>query len=146
MFTRWYSRLIPIAPALLIPGVALAEDQAKPGLGSIFSVLDFVGRRTCGDACVNFASQLQNDPFATIAGQIIGIVLGFLGLLLLGLLIYGGFVWMTARGEEEKVEQAKQIITRAVVGIVIIMVSYAVSFFILWSLAQVTTQPLPPVD
>ena len=144
MLTRWHYRIIPIASALLLPSIASAEEG--PGLGSIFHVLDYIGRKTCGDACVNFAENLQNDPASIIVGQAISIVLSFLGIILLGLLIYGGFVWMTARGEEEEVEQAKQIITRAIVGMVIIMVAYAVSFFILWSLARVTTQQLPVVD
>lgn len=144
MFPRWLYRITPLVSALLLPTVARAEDG--PGLGAIFEVLNYVGRRTCGDACVIFATNLQNDPASIIVGQAISIVLGFLGVILLGLLIYGGFVWMTARGEEEQVQKAQQIITRAIVGIVIIMAAYAVSFFILWSLAKVTTQQLPVVD
>lgn len=144
MFTHRYYRFASITTALFLPAVARAAEG--PGLGSVFEVLKIVGQRTCGGPCVSFAENLQNDPASIIVGQVISIVLSFLGIILLGLLIYGGFIWMTARGEEEKVEKAKQIITQAIVGIVIIMAAYAVSFFILWSLAHVTTQQLPVVE
>jgi len=69
------------------------------------------------------------DPRVTIF-RIINIALGILGLVLTILIIYGGFIWMTAAGSEEKVSKAKKILANSTVGIIIIITSYAISTFI----------------
>ena len=71
---------------------------------------------------------------ASIPGRvqtIISTVLGFVSLGFFGLTLYGGFIWLTARGKEEKVTQAKEIMEAAVIGLVVIGMSYAISRFIL---------------
>ncbi len=74
-----------------------------------------------------------------IVGRIINIVLGFLGIVLLFYFLYGGFKWMTSGGDEEGVKEAKTMIRNAVIGLVIVMASYALSNFVLTQLARVTT-------
>jgi hypothetical protein len=74
-----------------------------------------------------------------IVGRIINVVLGFLGIVLLFYFLYGGFKWMTAGGEEEGVKEAKTMLRNAVIGLVIIMASYALSNFVLTQLARVTS-------
>lgn len=73
----------------------------------------------------------------TIAG-IINIFLGFLGILATLLILYGGYLWMTSRGNSEKVEKAKLLIASAVIGLVIILSAYAISRFILSRLYDTT--------
>lgn len=69
------------------------------------------------------------DLFAII-GNIINIVFGFLGILLLCYLIYAGYLWMTAPGPEQ-VEKAKGYIKNAIIGLVIMVSAFAVSRFIM---------------
>lgn len=66
----------------------------------------------------------------TIIGNIINIVFGFLGVLLLCYFLYAGFLWMTAPGPEQ-VDKAKGFIKNAIIGLVIMVSSFAVSRFIL---------------
>jgi RsiW-degrading membrane proteinase PrsW (M82 family) len=47
------------------------------------------------------------------------------------LIIYGGILWMTAAGNEEKVKKAKELITEALIGLVIVLAAYAISYFVL---------------
>ncbi len=68
--------------------------------------------------------------------RIINIALGFLGILVVLLMLYGGFTWMTAGGDEKKIETAKKIITNAVIGLIIIILSFAISSFILRRLQE----------
>lgn len=63
----------------------------------------------------------------------IQILLSFLGVIFLILTIYGGFLWMTARGNEKQVEDAKKIIINSTVGVVIVMMAYAITWFVLFS-------------
>ncbi len=67
---------------------------------------------------------------------VIKMLLSFLGVLFLVLMIYGGFLWMTARGNEEQVTKAKNLITAAIIGLIIVLASYAISIFVMKSLAS----------
>lgn len=73
---------------------------------------------------------LGKTPPLTIASQIINAVLGFLGLIFLVLMIYAGFIWMNARGNEEDVTKAKKILTSAIIGLVIVLASFGIAQFV----------------
>ncbi|MDO8435094.1 MAG: Ig-like domain-containing protein, partial [bacterium] len=75
----------------------------------------------------------SGDP-RIIAAKIIQLFLGFVAIVVLGLILYGGYAWMTSQGDEEKVEEAKKILTNAVIGLVIIIASVAITQFIIRSL------------
>jgi len=62
---------------------------------------------------------------------VISVFLGVIGVLLLVYLLYAGYNWMTAQGEEEKVTKAKDTIKRAIVGMIIIIAAYAISTFVM---------------
>ncbi len=78
------------------------------------------------------------DLKATVI-KIINLVLGLLALIAVIMVIYGGFIWLTAAGNEENVEKAKRIISAAVIGIVIILLAWAVVIFVARTTANVTT-------
>jgi TRAP-type C4-dicarboxylate transport system permease small subunit len=75
-----------------------------------------------------------------IIGSIVNVVLGFLGIVFLVLLLYAGFMWMTAQGDDKKVDKARAMISQSVIGLVIIVAAYAISTFVLGSLVNVTGQ------
>ena len=62
--------------------------------------------------------------------------LGFVGLLLIIYIIYGGFLYMTSQGNEEKTGTAKKVLTNAAVGTFIILTSYAIVVFVNRSLQK----------
>ena len=65
---------------------------------------------------------------------VVNAFLAIIGVLLLIYLLYAGYHWMTARGEEEKVEKAKDTITRAIIGLIIVVGAYAIWAFIFYQL------------
>lgn len=72
-----------------------------------------------------------------------GIIKGFivlLGILFLGLALYAGYLWMTARGKEEQVTRAKSILEEATIGLIIMLAAYAITNFILSKLVSATLQ------
>ena len=73
--------------------------------------------------------------------QIVRLLLGFLGIIAILLMLYGGFVWFTSAGNEEKVGQAKKIISAAIIGLVIIFISYAIAQFVITQLLVATGAP-----
>lgn len=81
---------------------------------------------------VGTAAQIQTSSnLPTIIGNIINVLLGFLGILLLIYFLYAGFLWMTSDGKGTGVERAKGMMKNAVVGLVIIVLAYALSNFVL---------------
>ena len=81
------------------------------------------------------AANLPKADLQSFIGQIIQGLLGIVGLLFFVLAVYGGFIWMKARGNEKEVERAKEIITNAIIGIIIVAAAYAITAFILKALA-----------
>ena len=69
-------------------------------------------------------------------GTIIQIALSFLGVIFFLLMIYGGFLWMTAKGKEQQLEKAKNLITAAIIGLIIVVAAYAISYFVIKALSE----------
>ncbi len=93
------------------------------GLGSQFDTTDKF-RQGAGLA------EAQAAP-GQIVGSIIYPFLGLLGAVFVVLMIYAGFLYMTAQGNEDQVEKAKTIIKNAVIGVVIISLAYAITNFVI---------------
>ncbi|MBI4098610.1 MAG: hypothetical protein HY437_01085 [Candidatus Magasanikbacteria bacterium] len=82
-------------------------------------------------ATAEVAGLNTNSNLPQMVGKMVGAGLSLLGLVFLGLMLFGGFRWMTARGEEKLVTQAKDTITNAIIGIAIVVSAYAITDFVL---------------
>ena len=58
--------------------------------------------------------------------NIVNFFLGFLGLLAVIMIIYGGMLYVSAAGKQESIDKGKKIIMYAVIGIVVILLSFAI--------------------
>ena len=130
MFRHRLFAVIAGATILFAPMVARADQPWNEGLNTAARGTGLTN--VCGTsepaACV-----------ATIVGRAIQVLLGLLGIVLFVLLMYAGFLWMTAGGDAKKVTEARAMIVNAVAGLAVIAVSYAVASFILGQLAFVAT-------
>lgn len=84
-----------------------------------------------GGKTVELQNPLGDKNINELIGQIIQGVLGIVGSLALAMFIYGGFVWMTAAGNDQRVAKGKSILTWATIGLVVIFTSYAAVRFLL---------------
>ena len=80
----------------------------------------------------------QGDINETI-GAIIRAALGFLGVVAVVIILFGGFKWMTAGGNEEKVGEARKLIIAGIIGLAIILSAYAIASFVISQLVGATT-------
>jgi len=89
---------------------------------------------------IEFAAEtgLSNQDIRVTIARIIRIILGFLGIIAIGLVMYAGWLWMTSGGNEEKIAQAKLILRNGIIGLVIILSSFAIVSFILSRLIGAT--------
>ncbi len=78
-------------------------------------------------------------PLTETVGRLISVFLGLLGVIFLVLVIYAGFIWMTAQGDPKAVDKARNILISAVVGLVILLASYAISSFVITQLTVATS-------
>ena len=91
-----------------------------------------------------------NQPLVELVFNVIRYLLGFLGVVAVVILIYGGFLWMTARGNEEQVKKAKKTIINGLIGLIIIMLSFIIVQFVIGPLigagrdGRITQPPTPP--
>lgn len=120
--TRKITIFVAVLFALIIPLVSITQAIEFDPQGNI--------QKTTG----------LSNPEGGLKGTVVRIIqwaLGFLGLAAAIFIIYGGFIWMTAAGNEEKVTQAKKILTSAVTGLVIVMLAWALVTFVVKSVINV---------
>lgn len=72
----------------------------------------------------------DENSFAEYIGLIINVALGLLGVVFLGLMLWAGYMWMTAGGNEEKVSSAGHTIKVAIIGLLIVIGSFAIWRFV----------------
>ena len=61
---------------------------------------------------------------------VIKIFLGTLGIILLVIIIAAGFSWFTAGGDTAKVKKAKDNMTNAIIGLLIVLSAYSITYFV----------------
>lgn len=77
------------------------------------------------------ASGLGDADLSTMIGTLVKAILSLLGVVAILIVLYGGFKWMTAAGDETKVDGAKKLIISGIIGIVIVVAAYAIASFVL---------------
>jgi len=77
------------------------------------------------------ASGVSGASLPTIIGRIVRIVISFLGLIAAVIIIVGGFQWMTSGGNEDKIAKAKKLMINGVIGMVLVVLAYAIATFIM---------------
>lgn len=102
-------------PMIALPAAAQTQDNLF-GLNEVSNGLN--------------NSLAESDPREVI-GRIINVALGFLGVIAVGIILIGGFKWMTAGGNEDKTSEAKKLLGAGVIGLVIILSSWALANFII---------------
>jgi len=90
----------------------------------------FGGNETASNTFVT-ATGLGDTDLTTTIANLIRVGLGFLGIVAVVIILIGGFKWVTAGGEEEKVKKAKKYIFQGIIGLVIVLAAYAIATFAL---------------
>ncbi|MFA6428266.1 MAG: IPT/TIG domain-containing protein [Candidatus Buchananbacteria bacterium] len=73
---------------------------------------------------------LAKTPLSTIVINAVNWFLSLLTLIAVIIIVYGGFVWMTARGNTDQIDKAKKILRNAAIGLVICLASWAIVGFV----------------
>lgn len=77
-----------------------------------------------------YSQEATDTSFASILGLVINVALSLLGVIFMFIIILAGYQWMSAQGNEQNVSKAKESMTRAIMGLIVVISSYAVWTFI----------------
>jgi len=123
--TKKLTKIFIVFSAFFVaPLLALAETTAPQGLNLGLQNVTGTG--------------LGSQDLRVTVGNIIYVVLGVLGVFMLVIIIYAGFLYLTSGGNEEKAGSAKKWIFGAVIGLAIILCSYAITSFVVGQLINAT--------
>lgn len=110
---------------LFFPALTFAQTQS--------GVTDKILKNLGSAAQSPFGAEASGESSVSIGvlvGRLLEAVLGFTGIIALVILIYGGFLWLTARGNEDQVTSAKKYIQNAVIGIIIIVSAFSLTYYL----------------
>lgn len=127
------SMILPFSLALpSVASAAVSCQDISDSFGGFFSCgtemtsfTEFTGTLSAPDASQYAPGLSQNQDLRTFIKNIVNFALGFLGLIAVVIIIYGGFLYVTAAGNEEQAGKAKKAITYPLIGIIIILSSFA---------------------
>jgi TRAP-type C4-dicarboxylate transport system permease small subunit len=122
---------------LVIPSI-LVTQRSTAAASSLWDAqvgIEDVGQTAYGE------SNKPQDIRITVM-KIVNVVLQFLAVIFLVLIILSGYQWMTAGGNEEQVGKAKKNLFNAVIGLVIILASWSIAYFILRRMVAIATNEI----
>jgi amino acid transporter len=122
---------------LVIPTILLTQTN----IASASSLWDAqVGIKDVGQKAYGESGDPQDIRITAM--KIVNVVLQFLSVIFLILIILSGYQWMTAGGNEEQLKKAQKNLSNAVIGLVIILASWSISYFILRRMVAIATNEM----
>lgn len=85
-------------------------------------------------AFLGSAGYSENINIGNVVAAVIQTFLGLLGIIFIVLIVMAGYKWMNAAGNDEKVQEAKDTIRRAIIGLIITVSAYAITYFVFTNL------------
>ena len=101
----------------LFSTMAVTPLMAQPDLG-----FDYANN-------LELSTATETDP-KEMAVSVVKYLMTFLGIIAVVVILYGGFMWMTASGNEDRVDKAKKIIIAGAIGLLIVIAAYAIVNFV----------------
>jgi len=127
---------------LILIALSLVVTQAAWGaeMNSIERALEVgktaINEAFLGGATLDTSGGATGDPFVDGLFQVINSLLTLIGVIFFIVLIYGGYLWMFARGNEEQITKAKKITREVIIGIIIIVLARVFTEFILYQIGK----------
>jgi len=111
---------------------SLAVFNPKIAAAKSFNINNFDGTSGLKDTGeLTGHTNVINNDLEVMIPHIINIALSLVGIFFLILMLYSGFLWMTARTDSKAIEKAKENIKNALIGLIIVLGAYAITKLIL---------------
>jgi hypothetical protein len=98
-----------------------------------FNFSEQTGLSSAGEKTGHTSSKIfkSSADLESSIGSVIQTIISFIGVIFVVLLVYGGILWMTARGNDQQVEKAKSIIVQSIIGLFIVVSAYSISVLVI---------------
>jgi len=123
-------------------GFALCFSLATPVLAQDYDPItatELLEAESETGATIGEVAGLGEAELSSVIARIIRAVLGFLGVVAVIIILWGGFMWMTSGGAEDKVKSARKLIIMGIIGLAIVLAAYAIASFVITSLVEAVT-------
>ncbi len=108
---RWRAALL-IAGLVLVPIATLAQNSGGAGI----------------------TNPINCNEIGACLANVIKYVLGIAGILALAGIVWGGFLYITAGGNQDRIESGKNAVFYSVVGLIVIGLAFAIVSFVFQAL------------
>ena len=102
---------------------------AKKILFPVFAIAMFLSAKieeASAQIGINIKNPITTSDFGEIVENILLWLLSVAGVITIFMLVIGGIMYMTAGGDEQKVATAKKVVTWAIIGLGLILISYSI--------------------
>lgn len=115
----------------ILISIALLTLALSPGL--VFAQDDIEGllKDAAGPSGAGYDTGIDSRTgLADFAGVIVRVFLSLTGIIFVAYTIYGGFLWLTSGGNEERITKAKSILRNGIIGLIVIFSAAAIYLLI----------------
>lgn len=102
--------------------ISCTTDDGDPGIKTSIQII--------GERCIPAGGSFLDNPIVVTLTAILGLLAGAVGLVVTGGIVYGGFLYMTARGNSSQTQQAITVIVNACIGLLLFIFMFALLNFI----------------
>lgn len=120
-----------IIASLIVTGTALCVLSQSASAASNLSISSKM-------IAVGTAAGYGSTSLTVTVGRIIRSFLSLLGILFMAYTLYAGYLWLTAAGSDEKISHSKAILRGSIIGLIIVMSAYAITFFVVSKTSSAT--------
>lgn len=121
---------IALAAVLTVGGIAASIASAPVAHAQVDSGLEGVSETIV----------LPDTDPRVIATRIINVSLGLIGIILVVIIVYAGFLYMTSGGDAAKTQKALLYIRNAIIGLIIILMAWGITRFVIEGILSATNQ------
>lgn len=135
-FTKTALHTLIIGTVLMLPSISQAVDF-EPSVG------DQTGKIT---KVLEQDLSLGTESPVTVVFDLINTALTLLGTVCVILIIYAGFLWVWARGNQEEVQRAKEILQGTIIGLLIVLAALGITRFVFTTVGDITGAEVQTTD
>lgn len=106
-----------------IPENLQCDAGGQPGIRTSIIII--------GDRCVPAGSSFQSNPIVQTLTAILALLAGGVGLAVVGGIVWGGILYMTARGNSSQTQQAITVIINSCIGLLLFIFMFAIINFLI---------------
>ncbi len=99
---------------------------------------------TAEEAGYETFSENAGDTIPEVVGNIINLVMSALGTIAVLLILYAGYLWMTAGGNDDQISKSKSILKQVTVGLIVLALGYAIVSFVVTQISGAAGGDEPP--